>query len=579
MNRNATAKTIRSTTSLTALVVFALSTAGAQVPVDDDGNPIAAEISPLDGGVDIENPTLSGTIELSAADLDELVGPIALYPDDLLAIVLPASTYPLEIVQAARFLESAKLDSSLKPDEEWDDSIVALLNYPDVLTMMDEDIDWTWRLGEAVVEQQASVIGAIESFRDRAYAAGNLKSDEHQTVVVDDGVIEIDPVDDDVIYVPYYEPEEVIVYSPRPVYHYYPQPYPVYYYPYSNNHRFRSGLFWGVTTAFSVGWATDRLHVFHHSYRGHPYFGHHYYGPSWRRPSITVFNSFYGNHYRPRNRYRLGDYWRPRHRSGPRPRVRTTENYANRYRPEERGNRERRTDSLYQRGNNNRVIANNRRAVPRSAGDSRRQIRRTDESRRANVGQTNRAANRVRNRTSNTDGIRFRPRGNGAVSASPERRMRNATERTPRVEQPRRPRATETRRTPRATLDRRVNARQELPRRPANRQNRNRQTAAQPRGARSERRETTRNARPQLNRNPPAARQTARAQPQRQRSEIASSQRARKPARATVPRAEPKRRSNRSASGQSSGRDGGRQARSRSNDRSERRSNRRPRNN
>ena len=143
---------------------------------------------------------------LTQAELVELVGPIALYPDDLLAIVLPASTYPLQVVQAARFLADFEQDSSLEPDESWDDSVVALTNYPEVVELLNEDLDWTWQLGEAVVAQQADVIAAIESFRDRAYSAGNLRSDEHQNVTESEGVIEIAPVEEDVIYVPYYEP-------------------------------------------------------------------------------------------------------------------------------------------------------------------------------------------------------------------------------------------------------------------------------------------------------------------------------------------------------------------------------------
>ena len=127
---------------------------------------------------------------LSSAELQDLVGPIALYPDDLLAIVLPASTYPLQLVQAQRFLDDLKNDSSLQPEESWDDSIVALLNYPEAVELLNDDLDWTWRLGEAVVAQQADVIDAVETFRDRAYAAGNLKSDEHQTISEDNGVIE-----------------------------------------------------------------------------------------------------------------------------------------------------------------------------------------------------------------------------------------------------------------------------------------------------------------------------------------------------------------------------------------------------
>ena len=154
--------------------------------------------------------------QLTADDLQTLVGPIALYPDDLLAIVLPASTYPLQIVQAARFLEAYEIDSTLEPDESWDESVVALINYPEVIALLNDDIDWTWRLGEAVISQQEGVVSAVEVFRDRAYAAGNLKSDEYQTVSRDNDIIEIVPIEDDIIYVPYYEPEVVVIQQPRP---------------------------------------------------------------------------------------------------------------------------------------------------------------------------------------------------------------------------------------------------------------------------------------------------------------------------------------------------------------------------
>ena len=363
-------------TALLAAPLFA----HAQVPVDADGNPIS-EASPLDNGVTIENPTRAQTT-LAPEELETLVGPIALYPDDLLAIVLPASTYPLEIVQAARFLEALEADPDLKPDEAWDDSIVALLNYPDVLRMMNEEIDWTWTLGEAVVDQQPDVIGAIESFRDRAYAAGNLKTDEHQTVSMDDGVIEIEPVSDDVIYVPYYEPEQVVTVSPVPVYHYYPDPYPVYYYPYSYRRHYRSRPFWGVTTAFTIGWATDRLHVYHHSYRGHPYYGYSYIGSYWRRPSINIYNSYYVDRwrYRPSNRYRVGDYWRPRHRPSPRPRNRTVRNYYAGQRDDHRADR--RETRTYRDRNRNRfsdTISNATRGRPST---DVRLNRRADQSRR-----------------------------------------------------------------------------------------------------------------------------------------------------------------------------------------------------
>ena len=299
---------------LSALVLLLPALAAGQVPVDDDGNVIGQYEAATGHG---EAVTASG---LSSPELEELVGPVALYPDDLLAVVLPAAAYPLQIAAAARFLDDLEEDPSLKPDPEWDDSVVALTNYPEVVKLMNDDLDWTYRLGEAVIAEQPAVVAAVESFRDRAYAAGNLKSDEYQTVSQDDGVIEIEPVSEDVIYVPYYEPRRVVVYQPRPVYHYHPHAYPVYYYPYSARHRFHHNYFWGVTTAFSIGWYTDSLHVYHHSYHGHPYYGRHYRNNWWyRRPSINVYNTTYVNNRRYvnnrdgyRDRQRHGDRWRPR---------------------------------------------------------------------------------------------------------------------------------------------------------------------------------------------------------------------------------------------------------------------------
>ncbi len=282
----------------------------AQVPVDDDGNAIGsyepqAEITSIDK---------DGIPHLSQTQLQELVGPVALYPDDLLAIVLPAAAYPLQIVEAARFLEALKSDASLTPDSNWDDSVVALTNYPEVVELLNNDLDWTLRLGEAVIAQQADVVSAVEAFRDRAYAAGNLKSDEYQTVSNDDDVIHISPVSEDVIYVPYYEPAQVVHYQPSPVYYYYPRRYPVYYYPYAANHYFSHGYFWGVTTAFSIGWLSDSLHVYHHSYSGHPYYGRSYWNNWWyRSPSISVYNTNYitNSNVHRNHRYR-GDHWRAR---------------------------------------------------------------------------------------------------------------------------------------------------------------------------------------------------------------------------------------------------------------------------
>lgn len=402
----------------------------AQVPVDENGNPIAAvEDSAYESDFNDEDVPL-----LTAAELESIVGPVALYPDDLLAIVLPASTYPLQVVQAARFLEQLQDDSSLKPDEEWDESVTALLNYPEVVELMNEDIDWTWRLGEAVVAQQADVISAIESFRDKAYAAGNLKTDEHQTVSNEDGVIEIEPVQEDVLYVPYYEPERVVVYQPYPVYHYYPRAYPLYYYPYPYGYSFHTGFFWGVTTAFTIGWVTDHLHVYHHSYWGHPYYGRHYHHHHYyRRPSLTHFNHYYvhnsRNHWN--YRYRDGDYWRPRRHGGARPghhtrRVNYYEDRNRRHNSSGRWASSRDDDRGEGRHNRHNRSADDRRDR-RDEGD-----RQAPSRDRRNLGDRRSTRNDV---IQGSDDIRFRPRSRGGdanrhrarASDNPSRSTRHRT--------------------------------------------------------------------------------------------------------------------------------------------------------
>jgi hypothetical protein len=188
----------------------------------------------------------------SPEELERLVGPIALYPDDLVAIILPASTFPLQIVQADRFLDRRKQDPKLALDDNWDDSVKALVNYPEVVKQMSADLDWTADLGEAVVADQGAVLDAVQAFRRKAQAAGNLKTDAKQVVDVDKDVITIAPADPQVIYVPQYNPTTVIVYSSVPVYGYYPAPYPVYYYPYPPGAAFATGLIWGA--ALGAAW-------------------------------------------------------------------------------------------------------------------------------------------------------------------------------------------------------------------------------------------------------------------------------------------------------------------------------------
>lgn len=143
--------------------------------------------------------------------LDELLAPIALYPDALLTQVLIASTYPLEVVQAARFVDRSR---ELAPDalaaaaeeQPWDPSVIALVRFPSVLAMMDEKLDWMQKLGDAFLAQQAAVMDTVQALRARAQAAGNLNSNAQQTVVVQERIIVIEPAQPQVVYVPFFNP-------------------------------------------------------------------------------------------------------------------------------------------------------------------------------------------------------------------------------------------------------------------------------------------------------------------------------------------------------------------------------------
>jgi len=178
----------------------------------------------------------------------------------LIAIALPASTYPLQIVQAARFLEKKKKKPDLKPRENWDTSILGLLNYPEVIQIMNEDLDWTWKLGEAVVSQQKDVIDAIQQMRARAHAAGNLTSNKQQVIVVEKETIIIKSADPKVIYVPQYDPAVVIVQQPAPVTIIYSNPYPVYYNPAAT---FFTGMFVGAAISYGIGWHDHHISYNH----------------------------------------------------------------------------------------------------------------------------------------------------------------------------------------------------------------------------------------------------------------------------------------------------------------------------
>lgn len=152
----------------------------------------------------------------SAADLDRMLAPIALYPDPLLAQLLPAATLPEQVVLADRYLREGG-DLNQVDAQPWDNSLKALARYPATLRMLDDNLAWTTDLGQAFLNQPADVMDSVQRLRAQARAVGNLQSTPQQTIVVSDGIIEIVPTAPQVIYVPVYQPEVVYVQpSPAP---------------------------------------------------------------------------------------------------------------------------------------------------------------------------------------------------------------------------------------------------------------------------------------------------------------------------------------------------------------------------
>jgi len=173
-----------------------------------------------------------GPQQVSQEELDQLLAPIALYPDSLLAQIFIASTYPLEVVQADRW---AKANGNLKGDaltaalekQNWDPSVKSLANFPQVLAMMSERLDWTEKLGDAFLASEKPVMDTVQKLRLKAQEAGNLKTTEQQKVIVEKEtkIIIIEPATPQVVYVPTYNP--TAIYGPW----WYPAYPPYYYYP------------------------------------------------------------------------------------------------------------------------------------------------------------------------------------------------------------------------------------------------------------------------------------------------------------------------------------------------------------
>jgi len=218
-------------------------------------------------------PDYAAPQDYSKEQLDALLAPIALYPDDLLVQVLMASAYPLDIVAAARWVKDPA-NQALQGDaltqalaqQSWDPSVKSLVPFPQVLEMMSDQLDWTQQLGYAMDVQQSDVMASIQRLRRQAEIAGQLKSTEYQTVSTEGGTIVIAPAQPNVVYVPVYNP--TVVYGTWP----YPAYPPVYLPPppgYAVGTALLTGLAFGAGIALTAGlwgwaspnWGYGNVHV------------------------------------------------------------------------------------------------------------------------------------------------------------------------------------------------------------------------------------------------------------------------------------------------------------------------------
>ena len=265
----------------------------------------------------------------TAVQLDQLLAPIALYPDALLAQTLMAATYPLEVVEAARWSQdnpTLKGDAALAAvkDKGWDVSVTSLAAFPQVLAMMNSKLDWVQKVGDAMIAQQSDVAASIQRLRAQAQSAGNLKSTPQQTVTTQaasagapadtPAAIVIQPTNPDTVYVPSYNPSWA--YGTWP----YPNDPPIYFppppgYGYGYGGPGWSGLSFGlgfaVGGAFFGGWSWGGGWGGGWGWRGWGGWGHNSYTTINVTRATYITNNFNRNYYH-------DDRWNhdPAHRHG-----------------------------------------------------------------------------------------------------------------------------------------------------------------------------------------------------------------------------------------------------------------------
>src|SRR5262245_60496501 len=246
--------------------------------------------------------------------LDQMLAPIALYPDALLAQVLMAATYPLEIVEAARWSQAnpnLKGDAAVAAvkDKSWDVSVKSLVAFPQTLAMMNDKLEWTQKIGDAMIGQQKEVAESVQRLRAKAMAAGNLKTTPQQKVTTQPApsggasAIVIEPANPELIYVPYYNPAWAYGTWPYPA-------YPPYYYPPPPNYGYGSALAAGMMFGLGVAAGAAMFGGWHWGWSGSGW------GNSYTSVNVNKAVNISANNF-DANRYRNGEWqYDPAHRDG-----------------------------------------------------------------------------------------------------------------------------------------------------------------------------------------------------------------------------------------------------------------------
>jgi hypothetical protein len=293
-------------------------------------------------------------VEYNQEQLAQMLAPVALYPDSLLTHILIASTYPIEVVEAERWITKNKnlsdaRKAELLEEKDWEPSVTALIMFPDVLERMVDDLTWTQQLGDAFLQSEESVLTAIQGLRTQADEAGNLAKMENVEVTREANNIVIEPVEKEIVYVPYYDSRHVYG-------HWHSSLYPPVYWNWGHRISYSQHRPFGWNAGIHISW------------------NYFFSGFSWSNRHVVVINHRNTRHYQPKKvivRSGYSNRWahKPQHRKGVR--------YSNRNVSKRYGNNRTTAHKTVVRRNNSAAVnarLNNNKAVVRANNNNRVQI-------------------------------------------------------------------------------------------------------------------------------------------------------------------------------------------------------------